>query len=123
MHGESLPPKIILEFFSLFEADTIKHLDKILPSSHPDVTYNVYIDESNNRLFTHVMTDHPDPRQDSKDLQRASMGRYRFQDIVIPGMEANSLSIVDNDDFDDDFFVKEGNTYHYIANTESLSVR
>lgn len=123
VQNESLPPKIVSESFPLLTGDTIKHIDKILLLSHPDIEYDIYIDERNNRLFTHVATDHPDPKRDGEQLQVASEGSYSFKDIVTPGSEEKTISIVDNDDFKEEFFIKDGNIYHYVANTESYSAK
>lgn len=82
----------------------------------PDRTYDVYMAE-NGTLVTHVITDHPDPMNDSEEFRSMSKG-YSFRDIITPGVTSGSIEIVDNDDFCENFFLKDGDTYHYLVNTD-----
>lgn len=123
MDSESLLPQAVSESFPLLAADTVRHIDKVFLPLHPDIVYNVYLDENSGKLFTHVATDHPDPKRDGERLQVASAGNYHFKDIVAPGVDDGVIGIVDSDDLEGKFFVKDGSIYHYVANTEHISIK
>ena len=108
----------VAKAYSLLISDSVTHIGRFtskIPIS-PDRIYDIYRDVGNNKLFTHVTTDHPDPIRDSRELQSIS-GYYNFEDIIAPDSKDRHIRIVDNEEFAEEFFIKKGDTYHYLAST------
>lgn len=118
MQNEVSLPQEVLEAYQLFVSDEIQFAKRVLSPLHPDVIYDVYTNSTSSKLVTHVSTDYPDPVHDSEELRRIS--GYSFKDIITPNAKDNTIAIVDNDELDGGFFVKIGNVYHYVANTEKV---
>jgi hypothetical protein len=123
MDNESLLPQIVREAYPVLVGDKVRYVGRFTPKipAVPDRIYDVYNDTTNGRLLTHVTADYPDPIHDSDELRGISEDAYTFKNILAPNSVDGTINIVDNDDFEEEFFVKDGNTYHYIANTESHS--
>lgn len=123
MDNESLLPQIVIEAYPALIGDKVRYVGRFTPKVPivPDRIYDVYNDTANDRLLTHVITDYPDPKHDSDELRGISEKSYTFKDILTPNSVDNIIEIVDNDDFEEEFFVKDGNIYHYVASTESHS--
>ena len=121
MDNESLLPRIVTEAYPVLVGDTVRHVGRFTPKvpAVPDRIYDVYNDTASGRLLTHVTADYPDPLHDSDELLGISEDTYTFESILAPNSVDGTINIVDNDDFEEEFFVKDGNTYHYVANTES----
>lgn len=113
-------PQMVTEAYPLLTGDTVKYIGRFAPKVpiSPDHIYDVYRDVDSDILLTHVTTDYPDPIHDSEELRDISEG-YSFKDIVAPNSKKDdNIQMVDNDDFNEEFFVREGNIYHYVANTQ-----
>lgn len=121
MDNESLLPQVVTEAYPVLVGDTVRYVGRFTPKvpAVPDRIYDVYNDTANGRLLTHVTTDYPDPAHDSDELRGISEDAYAFESILVPNSVDDTINIVDNDDFEEEFFVKDENTYHYVANTES----
>lgn len=107
-------PKEVIDAYPLLIGGTLQHTERVLSPLHPDIAFNIYTDTSNNSLFIHVATDHPDPLRDSKELFRASQ-KYSFGLIVTPFANQETIKVADSDELEGNFFIKEGITYHYVA--------
>ena len=121
MNNESPLPQTVVESYPALAGDKVRYVGRFTPKipAVPDRIYDVYNDTANGRLLTHVTTDYPDPAHDSDELRGISEDAYTFESILVPNSVDDTINIVDNDDFEEEFFIKDGNTYHYVANTES----
>lgn len=120
MDNESLLPQTVIEAYPSLVSDKVKYVGRFTPKVPvvPDRIYDVYNDAENGRFLTHVKTDYPDPVHDSEELRKISEGGYVFKDIVTPNSAGGTISIADNDDYVEEFFIRDGTIYHYLANTE-----
>lgn len=121
MDNESLLPQIVTEAYPVLVGDKVKYVGRFTPKVPvvPDHIYDVYSDTESGRFLTHVKTDHPDPAHDSEELRKISEGEYVFKDIVAPNSAGSTISLADNDDYLEEFFIRDGTMYHYVADTES----
>ncbi|MFZ1243328.1 MAG: hypothetical protein WAQ22_04280 [Candidatus Saccharimonas sp.] len=121
MQNEVPLPQEVVEAYPLLTGDTMEYVGRFTPKVPitPDRIYDVYHDSGSDRTLTHVTTDYPDPVHDSEELR--SISGYRFEDIITPNAKDDTIAIVDNDELDGGFFVRVGDIYHYVANTEKAS--
>ena len=122
MDNKPLLPQIVAKSFPVLTGDKVSYIGKFTPEVPitPDCIYNVYNDIANSRLLTHVAIDYPDPVYDSKTLQEISDKAYTFTGLLVPNSANDIIDIVNNDDFEKEFFVKDESIfYHYVAITES----
>lgn len=121
MNNESLLPQTVIESYPVLAGEEVRYVGRFTPKIPivPDRIYDVYSNTTNGKLLTHVTTDYPDPLHDSDELRGISEDAYAFESILVPNSVDDTINIVDNDDFEEEFFIKDGNTYHYVANTES----
>ena len=121
MNNEPLLPQTVIESYPALAGEEFRYVGRFTPKIPiaPDRIYDVYNNTTNGKLLTHVTTDYPDPLHDSDELRGISEDAYTFESILVPNSVDDTINIVDNDDFEEEFFIKDGNTYHYVANTES----
>ncbi len=121
MQNEVPLPQEVLEAYPLITGSDVEYVGRFTPKVPiaPDRIYDIYKDGNNDRMLTHITTDYPDPMHDSDELRGIS--GYSFIDIVAPNAESRTIEIVDNDEMNEEFFVKVGDIYHYVANTQHKS--
>ena len=118
MQKEAPLPQKIIEAYPLLIGNNVEYVGCFTPKvpTVPDRTYDVYHDSGSDRILTHITSDYPDPIHDSEELQ--SISGYRFENIIKPNANDEIITITNNDDPNEEFFVKIGDIYHYVVNTE-----
>lgn len=119
MNQKPLLPQVVIEAYPQLVVSDLEHIGRFTPKVpvSPDRIYDIYKSATNNTLLTHVTADYPDPLHDASELVSISSG-YGFKELITPGDNNSTISVVDNDDMTAQFFVKDNSTYHYVAITE-----
>lgn len=116
-YSNILFPEIINEAFPVLDdASCIRQLASLVPLC-PDTAFHLF-DDKNGSFFALVMTDYPDPDNQSQELKQIS-GEYEFEfmDLITPYANDQHIEIRPNDDIDNDFFISDPNSYYryYLA--------
>lgn len=83
----------------------------------PDTTFDVFNDQSGN-FFALVTTDYPDPLDQGREFGVLSR-RLEFADLVAPYDVGETITILEHDDMDRAFAVREGCNHYYLANLKN----
>jgi len=116
-HPNILFPEIINEAFPILDdASYIRQLASLVPLC-PDTIFHLFANKGG-QYFVLVMTDYPDPLDQSRELKQIS-GEYEFEFIHLIKPYANDqhIEVHPNDDMDDGFFVSDPKSYYryYLA--------
>lgn len=116
-HSNILFPEIISEAFPILDdASYIRQLASLTPLC-PDTIFHLFANKSG-QFFTLVMTDYPDPLDQSRGLKQIS-GEYEFEfaHLIKPYANDQHIEVHPNDDMDDGFFVSDPKSYYryYLA--------
>ena len=116
-HPNILFPEIISEAFPILDdASYIRQLASLVPLC-PDTIFHLFANKGG-QYFVLVMTDYPDPLDQSRELKQIS-GEYEFEFIHLIKPYANDqhIEVHPNDDMDDGFFVSDPKSYYryYLA--------
>ena len=116
-HPNILFPEIISEAFPILDdASYIRQLASLVPLC-PDTIFHLFANKSG-QFFTLVMTDYPDPLDQSRELKQSS-GKYEFEfaHLIKPYANDQHIEVHPNDDMDDGFFVPDPKSYYryYLA--------
>ena len=115
-YSNILFPEIINEAFPILDgASYIRQLASLVTLC-PDTAFHLF--SHNGQYFALVMTDYPDPDNQSQELKQIS-GEYEFEfmHLITPYANTQHINIRDNDDMDDGFFVSDPKSYYryYLA--------
>lgn len=115
MKQEFPPSNILSDAYPLLCKSGLEALGRLAPSVPvvPDRTYDIFRDEDGGS-YVLVKTDHPDPLHDSEELLALSE-KYRFDEVIAPGGEDTLIPVRASDEMVEDFFVRDGATYYYLA--------
>ena len=110
-------PEIISEAFPVLDdASYIRQLAPLTPLC-PDTIFHLFANKDG-QCFTLVMTDYPDPLDQSRELKQIS-GEYEFEfvHLIKPYANDQHIEVHPNDDMDDGFFVPDPKSYYryYLA--------
>jgi hypothetical protein cdivTM_09436 len=110
-------PEIISEAFPILDdASYIRQLAFLTPLC-PDTIFHLFANKSG-QYFALVMTDYPDPLDQSRELKQIS-GEYEFEfaHLIKPYANDQHIEVHPNDDMDDGFFVPDPKSYYryYLA--------
>ena len=110
-------PEIVYEAFPvIYDASYIRQLASLVPLC-PDTAFHLFIDK-NGQYFVLVMTDHPDPIAQSKELRQIS-GEYGFEftHLIKPYDNVKYIEICSNDEMDKQFSIPDPISYYryYLA--------
>lgn len=111
-HSNILFPEIISEAFPILDdASYIRQLASLTPLC-PDTIFHLFANKSG-QYFVLVMTDYPDPLDQSRELKQIS-GEYEFEFVRLIKPYANDqhIEVHPNDDMDDGFFVPDPKNYY-----------
>ncbi len=116
-HSNILFPEIISEAFPILDdASYIRQLASLTPLC-PDTIFHLFANKSG-QYFALVMTDYPDPLDQSRELKQIS-GEYEFEfvHLIKPYANDQHIEVHPNDDMDDGFFVADPKSYYryYLA--------
>ena len=116
-HPNILFPEIISEAFPILDdAPYIRQLASLTPLC-PDTIFHLFANKSG-QYFALVMTDYPDPLDQSRELKQIS-GEYEFEfaHLIKPYANDQHIEVHPNDDMDDGFFVPDPKSYYryYLA--------
>ncbi len=116
-HSNILFPEIISEAFPILDdASYIRQLASLVPLC-PDTIFHLFANKSG-QFFTLVMTDYPDPLDQSRELKQTS-GEYEFEfvHLIKPYANDQHTEVHPNDDMGDGFFVPDPKSYYryYLA--------
>jgi hypothetical protein cdivTM_09436 len=116
-HSNILFPEIISEAFPILDdASYIRQLASLTPLC-PDTIFHLFANKGG-QYFALVMTDYPDPLDQSRELEQIS-GEYEFEFVRLIKPYANDqhIEVRPNDDMDDGFFVPDPKSYYryYLA--------
>ena len=116
-HPNILFPEIINEaFLILDDASYIRQLASLVPLC-PDTIFHLFANKGG-QYFVLVMTDYPDPLDQSRELKQIS-GKYEFEfmHLIKPYANDQHIEVHPNDDMDDGFFVSDPKSYYryYLA--------
>ena len=106
-------PKIINKAFPILDgASYIRQLASLVPLC-PDTTFHLFADK-NGSFFALVMTDYPDPTNQSVELKQIS-GEYEFEftNLVKPYTDDKYIEVRENDEMDESFSVPDPNSYYH----------
>ncbi len=117
VNSEESLPKVVTDAYPLFSRTSVRYVERVVVSMHPDITFDIYIDDATEHIYTHVITDHPDPVRDGGLLKRET-SQYDFTAIVSPASQDAFIPLLDANETSDSFFVKNNDTYHYVAQTK-----
>jgi len=110
-------PEIISEAFPILDdASYIRHLASLIPLC-PDTIFHLFANKGGQYLAL-VMTDYPDPLDQSRELKQIS-GEYEFEfaHLIKPYANDQHIEVHPNDDMDDGFFAPDPKSYYryYLA--------
>lgn len=116
-HSNILLPEIISEAFPILgDASYIRQLASLVPLC-PDTIFHLFANKGG-QYFVLVMTDYPDPLDQSRELKQIS-GEYEFEfmHLIKPYANDQHIEVHPNDDMDDGFFVSDPKSYYryYLA--------
>lgn len=116
-HSNILFPEIISEAFPILDdASYIRQLASLVPLC-PDTIFHLFANKGG-QYFVLVMTDYPDPLDQSRELKQIS-GKYEFEfmHLIKPYANDQHIEVHPNDDMDDGFFVSDPKSYYryYLA--------
>ncbi len=112
-YSNILFPEIINEAFPIInDALYIRQLASLIPLC-PDTAFHLFTDKNGN-FSVLVMTDHPDPFNQSKELKQIS-GEYKFEftHLVKPYTNNQHITVRNNDEIDEQFSVPDPYTYYH----------
>lgn len=116
-YSNILFPDVINKAFPILNGTScIRQLASLIPLC-PDTTFHLFANKDG-CFYALVMTDHPDPQDQSKELKQIS-GEYKFEFLYLIKPYANDrhIEIREHDDMNEDFVMKDPNSYYryYLA--------
>lgn len=104
----------ILSRFAWFDdVESVSALDYYVAAIGGDTSFVVL--QNAEAACVLVTTDHPDPYSDCKKLEELSDNKYMFEQLITSSNERIALNDFDNDSLPDNFFIKDGAAYYYLA--------